>query len=823
MPKIKIAPSILSSDLTKVNEEIKEVEEYANLIHVDIMDGIFVPPTTVDAKFVKTIKTKVPLDVHLMVHEPSDAYIKGFIDAGAYSITIHEEACKNPLNQLSFIKKNNARAAISIKPNTPLGRIKKYLGIVDMVLVMTVEPGWAGQKFIESAMQKVTELRKLKPNLDIEVDGGINPYTASIALESGANVFVAGSAIFGKKDRVAAIKEILNSLGSSAPKNKILQSNDRKMIQIKVAGRLLERYPHARFAGILACDFDNKRSNPHLEREKEKIHEEIKKIKYVGLIREVREHRAFHEKFGKSYPIEFQANSIKEGKKIPTESVLKDVLFISEMRNYCIISGHDAESLEGNLLFDLSSGDEHYTKINDKPQALKKDDIVLKENGKVITSFLYGPDSSTKIKGATKDCLYLFWFSSPISNAEIDRIIKEFKKSLGQISNKNSKIIDVPVEIDYQKKAIVTPWEVSGEIDYDRLILDFGVRPLDDKILARMEKQTGELHYFLKRKIFFAHTYLDTVLEQAEKGKKFYLYTGRAPSGPVHLGHMVPWIFCKWLQDKFDANLLFQIPDEEKFLFKEGLTFEETKKWANENILDIIAIGFDPKKTKIFLDTEYANVMYRHACAVAKKITLSTAKSAFGFTDSNNIGELFYTSMQSVPAFLPTILEGRTTYCLIPCAIDQQPHFFMTNDVAPKLGYPKTATILSRFLPGLQGMHKEGKMSSSVESTTIFATDTPKQVHDKIMKYAFSGGKETIEEHRKHGGNPDVDVSYQYLTYFLEDSNKLKEIYDDYKSGKMLTGELKKFTVEVINKFLKEHQARREKAKGMVGQFMLNG
>lgn len=212
MPKIKIAPSILSADLSKIHKEIREVEKYSDLIHIDIMDGIFVPPTTIDSDFVKKIKTKVPLDVHLMVHEPSDSYIKGFIDAGAYSITIHEEACKNPLHQIEFIKKHKLRAAISIKPKTPLDNIKKYLDYVDMVLVMTVEPGWAGQKFIQKTMSKIRELRRLKPKLDIEVDGGIDPYTARIAYDEGANVFVAGTAIFGKKDRIAAIKEITNSL-----------------------------------------------------------------------------------------------------------------------------------------------------------------------------------------------------------------------------------------------------------------------------------------------------------------------------------------------------------------------------------------------------------------------------------------------------------------------------------------------------------------------------------------------------------------------------------------------------------------------------------
>ena len=141
--------------------------------------------------------------------------------------------------------------------------------------------------------------------------------------------------------------------------------------------------------------------------------------------------------------------------------------------------------------------------------------------------------------------------------------------------------------------------------------------------------------------------------------------------------------------------------------------------------------------------------------------------------------------------------------------------------MAPKLGYPKTATILCRFLSGLQGMHQEGKMSSSVENTTIWTTDSPEKVRNKIIKYAFSGGRETIERHRQLGGNPDIDVSYQYLTYFLEDSNKLKEIYEDYKSGELLTGELKEFTIDVINKFLKEHQLRREKAKNMIDKFML--
>ncbi|HII88153.1 TPA: tryptophan--tRNA ligase [Candidatus Woesearchaeota archaeon] len=372
-------------------------------------------------------------------------------------------------------------------------------------------------------------------------------------------------------------------------------------------------------------------------------------------------------------------------------------------------------------------------------------------------------------------------------------------------------------------KPIVTPWHVQGNIDYDRLIKEFGTEKIDDKLLQRIKKITGgdELHYMLRRKIFFSHKYLNEALTAYETGEKIYLYTGRAPSGPVHLGHLVPWIFTKWLQDQFKAPLLFQIPDEEKVFFKKGLTFDESKKWAYDNILDIIALGFDPKKTKIFLDTEYAKTMYKTACKVAGKVTFSTAKSVFGFKNSDNLGAIFYTCMQSVPAFLPTEFEGKPTQCIIPHAIDQDPHFRVTRDVAPQLGYPKPCSVHCRFLPGLQGMHAEGKMSASIESTAVYTCDDEKTVKNKINKYAFSGGKATIEEHRRDGGNPDIDVSYQWLVFFEEDDAKLKKIYDDYKSGALLTGELKQILIDKLNTFLVKHREKREKVKDQVEKFMV--
>ena len=170
----------------------------------------------------------------------------------------------------------------------------------------------------------------------------------------------------------------------------------------------------------------------------------------------------------------------------------------------------------------------------------------------------------------------------------------------------------------------VTPWEVKGEVDYDRLIREFGVEKITDVILDRIKKHTKELHFMLGRKVFFAHRDLNWLLNEYEKGNKFYLYTGRGPSGHTHIGHMLPWIFTKWLQDKFDVELYFQITDDEKFLFNEKLTLEGTHKFAYENALDVIAVGFNPKKTKIIVYTDYGKTMYREAIKVANKLNFST-------------------------------------------------------------------------------------------------------------------------------------------------------------------------------------------------------
>ncbi len=367
----------------------------------------------------------------------------------------------------------------------------------------------------------------------------------------------------------------------------------------------------------------------------------------------------------------------------------------------------------------------------------------------------------------------------------------------------------------FMKEAKVTPWEVSGEVDYSKLIKKFGVSEIDGSLLKKLSKK-GNLHFMLKRKVFFAHRDLDFALEELDK-KNLFLYTGCGPSGPIHLGHAMVWHFTKWLQDTFGVELWFQFTDDEKFLFKKK-SYKEIQEWLYENMLDVIALGFNPKKTHFLIDTKHASLMYPEAIKVAKKLTGSAVKASFGLTDSNNVGELFYTSMQAVPAFLPSVIKKKKMACLIPHAIDQDPHFRLTRDILPKLGYYKPASIQCSFLPQLKGA--KGKMSSS-EGNAIYLTDSPKEVERKIRKYAFSGGKETMKEHREKGGDPDVDVSFQYLRMFFEpDDKKLQKIHDDYKSGKLLTSELKEYLIKKINTFLKEHQRRREKAKKQINKFI---
>ncbi|CAB3246343.1 unnamed protein product [Arctia plantaginis] len=374
---------------------------------------------------------------------------------------------------------------------------------------------------------------------------------------------------------------------------------------------------------------------------------------------------------------------------------------------------------------------------------------------------------------------------------------------------------------------IVDPWTVTGKsetgIDYDKLIKKFGSQKIDDEVIQRFEKVTGKkAHHFLKRGIFFSHRDIHILLNLYESGKKFYLYTGRGPSSEsMHIGHMIPFMFTKWLQEVFEVPLIIQLTDDEKVLWRD-IKIDDARKMARDNAKDIIAVGFSPENTFIFNDLDFIGqcpAFYQNMVRIQKCVTYNQVKGIFGFGDSDIVGKLTFPTIEAAPAFstsFPFIFDNKILPCLVPCAIDQDPYFRMTRDVAARLKMPKPALIHATFLPALQGA--QHKMSASDANTSIFLNDGPKQIKNKINKYAFSGGQPTVEEHRLKGGNTNVDISFKYLTFFLEDDDRLAEIKKQYESGEMLTGELKKIAIDTITHYVQDYQKRRSAVTDEVAQ-----
>ena len=216
MKKIQISPSILSADFSQLGNEIKRLEEAgADMIHVDVMDGHFVPNLTIGPPVIKALRgfTKLPFDVHLMIN-PVHKYIKDYAEAGADIITIHPEATENLENSINYIKKLGKKIGVSLNPDTPIKIIEKLLNKINLVLIMSVHPGFGGQKFIPKVLDKIKNLKKIKDenklSFDIEVDGGINFDNSKIVIEAGANILVSGTTIF--KNNKGDIKKNIDTL-----------------------------------------------------------------------------------------------------------------------------------------------------------------------------------------------------------------------------------------------------------------------------------------------------------------------------------------------------------------------------------------------------------------------------------------------------------------------------------------------------------------------------------------------------------------------------------------------------------------------------------
>tara|TARA_Y100000034_G_scaffold132764_2_gene196569 strand:- start:46 stop:1122 length:1077 start_codon:yes stop_codon:yes gene_type:complete len=350
---------------------------------------------------------------------------------------------------------------------------------------------------------------------------------------------------------------------------------------------------------------------------------------------------------------------------------------------------------------------------------------------------------------------------------------------------------------------MLNPWEVKGKIDYSRLIKEFGLKELKNSKLD---------HLLFRRNVIYAHRDLDKILDCIKNKKPFAMMTGLMPSGKFHVGHMmVAQQMIFW--QKMGAKIYIAVADIESYNTR-GQSLKDSRKIAEEEyIKNYIALGLKPKNCEIYFqserskDSKKSNIYYQLQNLLARHVTFNEFKSIYGEISP---GKMISALLQASDMLHPMILENNIPV-IVPVGIDQDPHIRLARDISRRIKEFKFNTLAStyhQFMPGLGG----GKMSSSNPNSYIALTDTPNEAEKKIKKYAFSGGRVTLEEHRKLGGNPDIDVSFQYLKlFFEEDDVELEKIYENYKSGKLLTGELKQILIDKMKKFLKEHNIKRSK------------
>ena len=290
--------------------------------------------------------------------------------------------------------------------------------------------------------------------------------------------------------------------------------------------------------------------------------------------------------------------------------------------------------------------------------------------------------------------------------------------------------------------------------------------------------------------------------------------TGLMPTGKFHIGHMILAQQIIHYQ-KLGAKIYIAVADIESYNTR-GQSLEESRKIAiNEYISNYIALGLMPKNCEIYFqsnrskDAKKSNAFYRLQNILARHLTFNEFKAVYGQISP---GKMISALLQAADMLHPQLpeFEEKPIPTLIPVGIDQDPHIRLARDISQRIKQPKFIKISStyhKFVPGLGGA--KAKMSASNTNSYIALTDSPADVERKIKKYAFSGGRDTLKEHKEKGGNPDVDVCFQYLKMFFEpDDKKLAEIYNNYKSGDLATKELKEYTIKKINAFLKQHQKK---------------
>ena len=369
----------------------------------------------------------------------------------------------------------------------------------------------------------------------------------------------------------------------------------------------------------------------------------------------------------------------------------------------------------------------------------------------------------------------------------------------------------------------IDPWGSEAVKDYDKLEKEFGIEDF-----KRLIPKIKDPMLTMRRGIVFGHRDFGRIINAINRKQKFVMLTGLMPSGKFHIGHKMVADEIIYLQQHGAITYLI-VADIEAYNMR-GQRLEELRKTAiEEYLINYIALGLKPKKCDFYFqsarssDPEKANAYYRLIGMVSKRTTFNEMRAIYGELTPGKIMSVFTQVADILHPELPEF-EGKCPV-VVPVGVDQDPHIKLTRDIAARMNGNKESDFIPpssfyhEFMPGLKGI--DTKMSSSDPYSYVALTDSPKLAKEKIMKYAFSGGGNSVKEHRKHGGNTKVDIPYHMLFYMFEpDDKKLAKIKQDYESGRMLTGELKQILVEKLTAFLEKHKEAREKARDKVDDFL---
>jgi tryptophanyl-tRNA synthetase len=364
-----------------------------------------------------------------------------------------------------------------------------------------------------------------------------------------------------------------------------------------------------------------------------------------------------------------------------------------------------------------------------------------------------------------------------------------------------------------EQKNILDPFGTSAVYDYSKLFDQVGIKPIGNKIMERIKHPS----MLLRRGIDFGHIDFDKFLDAYEKGEQLAVMTGIKPTNQFHLGSKMTAEKIIYFQKEFRAKVFYSIADLEGMV-DNGLPLEKQLETAVDNVADLLALGLDPKNAYIYRQSQERRVM-NLAYLFSRRVTFNHLRNLYG---ERQPGLYFAALTQCGDILMPQLPEfGGPKQVLVPIGPDQAPHIFLTRDLVEKMkdqfNFLPPSAIFHKFFRSLKG---ESKMSKRDPMSMLTLSDSPELVRKKVMS-ALTGGQKTVELQRKLGGDPDKSVVYElYYYHFVDDDNKVEQVREDYRSGKLLDGEMKEEIVKVINKFLQRHQAKKKrilpKAKKML-------